>query len=209
MRLRSNSRCPGIAHRRVRENFRRKICLMFFVAAGVAFSLFAQDKEKPLTAAALPEFIAGYEKILDRVDTAYKDLSSSNLPLRDETGQPLGRHHMKDRQKELADLRQLAHQLAAKPQDLILTTRLFIQTEILVDNLFDLSQMSYDNDREEMGNRCSELERAMDRERGLMETYTLTLAAETEKRIQELEKENKDLQQKLRPKERRKAKSHR
>lgn len=168
--------------------------LLLFLTPCMSLPVHALDQQKPVTTERLAEFLASYSKNLDRVDAAYSDLASENLPLRDEDGQPLGRHHLDDRRKELADLHELVRQLSAKPQDLVLTTRLFIQTETLVDDLFDLSQIAYDNDNEELGKRFSDLETAMDHERGLVESYTLDLAAETQKRIGELEKQNRDLQ---------------
>lgn len=174
----------------------RKICLSFFMAAWIALPLSPQNPAKPLTTAGVPEFLASYQKSLDRVDGTYADLVNEKLPLRDENGQPLGRHHLNDRRNEIEVLRQTIHQLAAKPDDLVLTTRLFIQTEALVDDLFDLSQIAYDNDQEELGKRCTELEVAADRQRASIESYALSLAAEKQKRLEELEKQNRDLEQK-------------
>jgi len=175
----------------------RKILVLLLFIAGFSVSLGSQVQESPLTAVNLPEFLARYQKNLDRVDAAYADLANENLPMRDEDGQPLGRHRLDDRRNELGVVRQTARQLAARPQDLVLTTRLFILTETLVDDLFDLAQIAYDNDREELGKRFSDLELAMDHERELVEAYVLSLAEEKQKRIQELEKKNRDLQKKL------------
>jgi hypothetical protein len=44
-----------------------------------------------------------------------------------------------------------------------------------VDDLFDLSQIAYDNDREELGKTFSDLETALDRNDELIEAYVLRL----------------------------------
>ena len=175
-----------------------------------AVPLRPQDQPGQKSADKFSEFLTRYQKNLDRVGEAYSDLVSENLPLRDETGQPVGRHHLDDRRKELADLRQMVRELAENRQDLVRTIRLFIQTEALVDDIFDLSQIAYDNDYEELGKRFSDLETATDQDREFLESYALGLAAEKQQRILELEKQNSDLEKKLKEDaERPKAKSRR
>jgi hypothetical protein len=131
------------------------------------------------------------------MNEAYADLANENLPLRDEAGQPLGRHRLDGFREGLAGLRETVRNLAANSQDLVLTTQLFIQTETLADDLFDLSQIAYENDHEEQGKRFSDLEMALDQDRELVQSFVLDLAAEKEQRIQELKTQNQDLQQKL------------
>jgi len=155
----------------------------------------AQDRN--LAASDLPEFLARHEDSLRPLDAMYTELANEHLPLRDEAGQLLARRHIEDRRRALETLRQTIHQLAANPGDLVLTTQLFLQTETLVDDLFDLSQVAYDNDREDLGRRLSDLMRVLDHHTGLIESYTLGLAAEKQDRIRELEKENQWLRQKL------------
>ncbi len=164
-------------------------------SCGLASRLDAQDAK--LTAAGLPEFLARYEQSLEPVDSAFADLANENLPLRDESGKPVGRRNITDRRKTVADLRDAVKRLAASPQDLVVTMTVFNRTEKLADDLYDLSQIAYDNDREELGKRLTDLLTAVDHNQDLIESYALSLAAEKQKRILELEKENRYLQQKL------------
>ena len=170
------------------------ILLCLFSVAIFPTSLLPQQK---LTATNLPDFLARYDTNFGPLDAVFKDLTNENLPLTDETGQPLARRPLTDRQQSLADLRQTALQLAAKPEDLVLATTLVIRTESLADDLFDLSQVAYDNDREELGNRLNNLQITMEDNKGLLADYLLALAADKQNRLQELEKEVDELQQKL------------
>jgi hypothetical protein len=168
------------------------ICL--FSVALFPTSLLPQQK---LTATNLPDFLARYGTNFGPLEAVFKDLTNEDLPLTDETGQPLARRPLADRLQSLANLRQTARQLAAKPEDLVLTTTLVIRTESLADDLFDLSQVAYDNDREELGNRLNTLQITMEDNKGLLADYLLALAAEKQNRLQQLEKEVDDLHQKL------------
>ncbi len=166
----------------------------------VAFFLFPPGlpaQESKLTSSSLPEFLARYEESLNPLDGVYAELEVENLPLRDETGQPVGRRPINDHRKALADLRQTLRQLAATPQDLVFVTTVFVQTEALADDLFDLSQVAYDNDREELAKRLADLLTGVDQSKERIESYALSLAAEMQERIHKLEDENRDLQQKL------------
>ena len=131
------------------------------------------------------------------MEAVFNDLKNENLPLTDEAGQPLARRPMADRLLAVTNLRQTARQLATKPEDLVLATTLVIRTESLADDLFDLSQMAYDNDREELGNRLSTLQITMEENKELLADYLLALAAEKQNRLQQLEKEVDELHQKL------------
>jgi hypothetical protein len=131
------------------------------------------------------------------LEAVFKDLANEALPLTDEAGQPLARHPLADRLLALNNLRQIARQLAAKPGDLVLATTLVIRTESLADDLFDLSQVAYDNDREELGNRLSNLQTTMEENKELLADYLLALAAEKQNRLQQLEREVDELHQKL------------
>ena len=157
-------------------------------------SLLAQQK---LTATNLPDFLARYDTNFGPLEGVFKDLTNENLPLTDETGQPLARRPLADRLQSLADLRQTARQLAAKPDDLVSAATLVIRTESLADDLFDLSQVAYDNDREELGSRLNNLQITMEDNQGLLADYLLALAADKENQLQKLEKEVDDLHQKL------------
>lgn len=176
----------------------RATFLMSLAAMLVFSSMLSAQQAKTLTSSTFPDILKDYERKLDQVDQAYGELTNEGLPLRDKAGQPLGRRHIEDRRQTLVELRKTVRQLAASPQDLVLATTLLMQSEALVDDLFDLSEIAYDNDREELGKRFSDLEATMDRSRDEIESYVLSLARTKEQRLQELEKENKALQQKLR-----------
>ncbi len=175
-----------------------RVALLVISAATVSLAAALQTQTEKLTPATFPEFLSRYEAGLRPVDEAYAELENENLPLRDEMGQPLvGRRRIIDRRQRLEQLLKTLHQLEANPPDLVLTTTLLVQTEALADDLFDLSQMAYDNDREELAKRLSDTEATMDHNADLVEAYTLDLAALKQQRIEELEKENRGLQQKL------------
>lgn len=153
--------------------------------------------DEKLTPSNLPDFLARYESNFAPLDAAYGELANEQLPLRDEEGRPVGRRPIEDRRQALADLRKTARQLAADPQDLVLAATLALRTENLADDLFDLSQIALDNDREDLGKRLSDLQITMDENQRLLASYLLTLAAGTQDRIHQLEKEKADLEQKL------------
>jgi len=168
------------------------LCLISF-----AFFPTSPLPQQKLTATNLPDFLARYDTNFGPLEAVFKDLTNEDLPLTDETGQPLARRPLADRLQSLTNLRQTARQLAGKPDDLVLATTLVIRTESLADDLFDLSQVAYDNDREELGNRLNNLQITMEENKGLLADYLLALAADKENRLQELEKEVDDLHQKL------------
>ena len=171
------------------------ILLCLFTVTIFPTNLLPQQK---LTADNLPAFLARYDTNFEPLDAVFKDLTNENLPLTDESGQPLARRPLADRLQSLTSLRQTARQLAEKTEDLVLATTLVIRTESLADDLFDLSQVAYDNDREELGNRLNNLETTMEDNKGLLADYLLALAADKQNKLQQLEKEVEDLHQKLR-----------
>lgn len=175
----------------------RKILLssILMVLALFLDSLFAQERK--LTPANLAGFLANYDQNFGPLETVYRELENEKLTLRDKEGQLLGRRPVEDRRQALADLRQTARQLAANPQDLVVAAKLVFGTERLADDLFDLSQIAYDNDREELGKRLADLQITMDHNKELLATYLLSLAEEKQQRLRELEKEKQELEHKL------------
>jgi uncharacterized coiled-coil protein SlyX len=178
--------------------------IIFVLAAALPFAFCvllifpsASLAQQKLAAANLSDFLAKYDTNFGPLETVFKELNHEDLPLRDEAGQPLARRPIEDRLAALSPLRQTARQFAAKPEDLVLATTIVIQTESLADDLFDLSQVAYDNDREELGNRLSTLEITMEQNKQLLADYLLTLAAEKQDRLQQLEKEVDELHRKL------------
>lgn len=144
-----------------------------------------------------PEFLNAYEKSLQPLDALYDDLESENMPLTDESGQPLGHRPIANRRESLDELRHTLAQLRDNPRNMVLVTTLFIESEALTDDLYDLSQTAFDNDREELGKRLADLVSGLDAQRDAIENYTLALASEKEERLHRLESENADLRSEL------------
>jgi len=184
---------PGTADSEV--NMKRALIPLFMASIAIfPTTLLPQQK---LTATNLPDFLARYDTNFGPLEVVFKDLTNENLPLTDEAGQPLARQPFADRLLALTNLRQSAHQLAANPEDLVLACTVAIRTEILAHDLFDLSQVAYDNDREELANRLSTLQVTMEENKELLADYLLALAAAKQNRLQQLEKEVDELHQKL------------
>ncbi len=174
----------------------RHALVSFAVAAYTLLPMASAAQEK-LTPESLPQFLAAYEQNFDAIEALYTELIESQLPLRDEKGQPLGRRPLEDRRQGLSDLREAARQLRRTPQDLVLTAKLVLRTESLADDLFDLSQIAYDNGREEQGRRLADLQSAIGQDKEALASYLLDLAGQLGERLQELEKENAELRGKL------------
>ena len=174
----------------------KRALILFFMASIAIFPTTLLPQQK-LTAINLPDFLARYDTNFGPLEVVFKDLTNENLPLTDEAGQPLARQPFADRLLALTNLRQSAHQLAANPEDLVLACTVAIRTEILAHDLFDLSQVAYDNDREELANRLSTLQVTMEENKELLADYLLALAAAKQNRLQQLEKEVDELHQKL------------
>jgi len=174
----------------------KRALTILFLASLTIFPATLLSQQK-LTATNLPDFLARYDSNFAPLDAVFSDLKNENLQLTEEARQALARRPMADRLQVASNLRQTARQLAAKPEDLVLATTLVIRTESLADDLYDLSQMAYDNDREELGNRLNVLQVTMEENKELLADYLLALAAEKQNRLQQLEKEVDELQRKL------------
>ena len=145
----------------------------------------------------LPAFLARYESGLEPLGKIYDELANQDQPLGNEAAPSLSRRNIEDRQRALSDLLQDLRQLSSTPEDAVVATRLFIQTETLDDDLFDLSQIAYYHDREELGKRLSELQAVMHERVEQLESFILRLAAEKQARLEALEKENQGLREKI------------
>ncbi len=152
------------------------------------------SEAKQLTAATLPQFLTQHQKTLSVVAEAFSELEKQKLPLFDESGHPLGRRKIADRTKEILELRADTERLSAKPDDLVLVMTFFNHTERLADEVYDFSQIAYDNDQEELGNQLAELLGTLDRAQDRIQAYALNLAAAKQQRIEALERENRNLQ---------------
>ena len=164
---------------------RRAFLFVLILLLPCSWILKAQDATAPPVD--LAEFLARYEDGLRVLDRAFEELAVESLPLRNEWGQPLARRRIDDR------LRETIRELRASPQDLVLATRLLIQSESLVDDLFDLSQIAYDNDSEELGKRLAALMRTADDHNDVVESYALGLAERQQARLRQLQEENRKL----------------
>ncbi len=162
----------------------------------IPFDLHAQEMSVPPPD--LREFLERYTHGLQPLDKLYAELKDEDVSMLDERGQPLARRHIEDRQRVLDGLRKSVRELASSPQDLVLAIRLVLQSEALADELFDLSQVAYDNNREELGKRLAEHLSLMEHHNALLESYLLSLASERQERIRVLEDENGELRKKLR-----------
>lgn len=167
--------------------------LLLFMATNAG----ANDARAPLTTANLPQFLASYEQSLVPIDAAYADLINQPFPMRDDSGKQVGRREIQDRRKIVADLRETARELAARPEDLVLALTLFDGSEKLGDDLYDLSQIAYDNDLEEPAMRLTQLLATVNHDQDLIEAYVFHLAAEKQKQLLELQKESQEMRQKL------------
>jgi polyhydroxyalkanoate synthesis regulator phasin len=156
-----------------------------------------QAQDERLTASTLPRLLNGYQQTLQLVDATFTEILNEKMPLLDESGKPVGRRNIEDRHKQVAELRDTAKQLAEAPQDLVLVLKLSDGTEKLADEVYDSSQIAFNNDLEELGERLSRLLPTVDHDQDALAAYALSLAGETQKRIAELEREVQDLQQKL------------
>ena len=174
----------------------KRALILFFMTSVTVFPA-ASPAQQKLTTTNLPDFLARYDTNFGPLQAVFRDLASEDMLLSDETGQPLARRPVQDRIQALNNLRQTARQLAAKPDDLVLTATLVIRTENLADDLFDLAQMAYDNDREELGKQLSALQVTMEENKDLLADYLLLVAGEKQTRLQQLEKEVDELHQKL------------
>lgn len=165
--------------------------LLTAVLAVLLCSTALDAQAEKLTPATLPDFLGKLSATINQVDVAFQFLANEKLPLTDESGHPLGRRHVKDRRQAIVDLRQTANRLEKSPQDLVLTMTLSDQTEALADELYDLSQIAYDNDREELGQRFTDLLNTVNSDADLVEGYALDLATDKEQRLRQLEKHQK------------------
>jgi hypothetical protein len=150
--------------------------------------------QEALTAANLPDFLTRFDQNFSFVEEAYIDLANEKLPLHDMQGQLLARRPIEDRRRLISALRRVSREVAANPQSLVLVAKIVFQTEELADDLFDLAQIAYDNDREDLDRRLAVAQTTMQQNKDLLANYLLSLAAEKEERLKKLEKENTELQ---------------
>jgi hypothetical protein len=175
----------------------RKVLVLLGALAALVGSPVLRAQQPVPSRAELLEFLARHRDAMRPLQQIFNELADENLPLEDERGQPLTRRNIEDRRKSLRGLTATIDALALAPQNLELAARLFVQTETLTDDLFDLSQAAYDDDREELGRRLYDLQTVIGRHRAWTESYLLSLAADRQAHLEKLEKENAELKKKL------------
>lgn len=175
----------------------RKALMLLLVLAPLASGSVLWAQQPGPTPEDVQDFLARHRDALRPLQKVYDGLGEENLPLEDERGQSLTRRNIEDRRRSLREILSTIDGLASAPQDLVLATRLLLQTEALTDDLFDLSQAAYDWDREELGKQLHDLETVVDGHSAWIESYVLSLAADRQARLRELEKENEDLKKHL------------
>ncbi|MFB3922306.1 MAG: hypothetical protein ACE145_11330 [Terriglobia bacterium] len=170
--------------------------VLFITCCLMPLELAAQQNRLP--ASDFHDFLTRYSQGLQPLDKLYLEIKDEDFSMLDERNQPMARRPIEDRQRALNDLRESVRGLDSSPQDLVLAIRVFLQGESLADDLFDLSQIAYDNDREELGKEFADLLGITDRHNSLLESYLLELAAGRQQIIQTLQKENAELRKRLR-----------
>ena len=173
-----------------------KFAIYVVLLSSVAANAATDRTSETLATSNLPRFLARYEQSLKPIDAAYADLSDQPFPMRDDSGKRVGRREIKDRGRIVVDLRTTARALAARPEDLVLALTLFDLTEKLGDDLYDLSQIAYDNDLEEPATRLTALLTTVNHNQDLIEGYVFNLAREQQKQLQEVRKEVEEMRQK-------------
>ncbi|MGH9400735.1 MAG: hypothetical protein ACRD2P_01355 [Terriglobia bacterium] len=157
-------------------------------AASVGFG--AQASIEQLTASNLPPFLKTFGEDVNQVNDAFERMSKMKLPLFDEKGQALGRRKIKDRQQTVIDLKKTLQDFQQRPENLVVTMTLSAQTEELADEIYDLTEIAYDNDQEEMAMQLTHLLGNFNDDSSLIQAYALDLATQKENRLSQLEKKH-------------------
>jgi hypothetical protein len=166
-----------------------KFAIYLMMLSLAVLNVQAEGADASLPRSELPQFLARYEQRLKPIDAAYADLSDQPFTMRDDSGRTVGRREIKDRRKIVADLRATARALAARPEDLVLALTLYDLTEKLGDDLYDLSQIAYDNDLEEPATQLTEFLVTVNYDQDLIEGYVFNLAKDKEKQLRQLREE--------------------
>ena len=174
---------------------RKSFLLLAAVVLVCSPRLMAQE-DNPTAESVLAQ-VDRYEATLQPLDSLLDDLESENLQINNDSGGPQEHRPIQNRRQALAELRQTIQKLRTQPEDLKSVVMLLVQSEALSDELFDLVQTAYDNDREELGRHISEVVTAIDAQQDSVQALTLALADEKEARIKKLEAENENLRKQL------------
>ncbi|MGH9405619.1 MAG: hypothetical protein ACRD3D_07285 [Terriglobia bacterium] len=167
----------------------RTLLLLLVVGVLGARAAAGTDMDK-LTSSNLPDFEKTFTGDLDKVDAAFAQLSTAKLPLFDEAGHPSGRRKIKDRRQTVTDLRKTLADFEKSPRGLVVAMTLSDQTEELADEVYDVAQIAYDNDQEELAMQLSSLLGEVNGDAALLQAYALDLAAGKERRLLRLEQDH-------------------
>jgi len=174
----------------------RKSVLLLAAVVLVCSPRLGAQEDNP-TAESVTAQVDRYEKTLEPLDSVLEDLESENLQMNNDSGGPQEHRPIENRRQALAELRQTIAQLRGQPEDLKGVVTLLVHSEALSDELFELVQVAYDNDREELGRRISDVVAAIDAEQESVQALVMALADEKETRIKKLEAENETLRKQL------------
>lgn len=140
-----------------------------------------------LTPSNLPSFLKTFSGDVAEVNAAFEHLSKNEAAMFDEKGKTLGRRGIKDREQTAVDLKKTLQDFKRRPDNLVVTMTLSAQTEELADEIYDLTQIAYDNDQEETALDLTRLLGNFNNDAGLLQAYALELAAQKEQRLTQLE----------------------
>lgn len=174
----------------------RKSVLLLAAVAVVCSPRLSAQEDNP-TAESVTAQVERYEKTLEPLDSVLDDLESENLQMNNDSGGQQEHRPIQNRRQALAELRQTIAQLRGQPEDLKGVVTLLVQSEALSDELFELVQVAYDNDREELGRRISDVVTAIDAQQESVQALVMTVADVKEARIKKLEAENAELREQL------------
>ncbi|MEJ2007662.1 MAG: hypothetical protein P8Z30_05805 [Acidobacteriota bacterium] len=126
--------------------------------------------------AKIRQFLSQYDRNLDLVASAYNQILNQHLPLRGPQGKIVGQLPLERRRSRLGKLHKTIRKLEMHPDDLVLALTLQDQTEALLDDVEDASQIAFDNDYEEAGLQLSHLQIPLGHDEQIIEEYTFQLA---------------------------------
>lgn len=164
----------------------RVIAVALVLAFCASFAFGSQGQIEDLTQSNLQDFLARFKQDVKEAGLDFGRLSDAKLPLLDEAGHPLGRRRIRDRREVLTDLQKTLTDFERTPQGLVVAMTLSAQTEELADEVYDLSQIAYDNDREELAMEFTDLLKALNKDADLVQEYALNLAAQKEQELHAL-----------------------
>jgi len=160
----------------------------------VIFAVSLPIRAESFTPAKLRQFLSQYDKNLDAVASGYNQILNQNLPLRGPEGSIIGRLPLERRRSRLAELRQTIRKLGMHPNNLVLAITLQNQSEALLDDVEDVSQIAFDNDYEEAGLRLSRLQIPLGHDQQIIERYTYQLARAAQMSLKKFRSERRESQ---------------